>query len=46
MSSLISMQMKHIGVTQETLNNLLLFNGITMSADFKKLTVKPGELIG
>jgi asparagine synthase (glutamine-hydrolysing) len=46
MSSLISIANEDISVTQENLNNLLLFNGITKSADFGKIkSVKPGELI-
>jgi len=46
MSSLISIANEDISVTQENLNNLLLFNGITISADFGKIkSVKPGELI-
>lgn len=46
MNSLISIANEDISVTQENLNNLLLFNGITKSADFGKIkSVKPGELI-
>ena len=46
MSSLISIANEDIRITQETLNNLLLFNGLTLSAEFGKIkSVKPGELI-
>lgn len=46
MSSLISIANEDISVTQENLNNLLLFNGINKSADFGKIkSVMPGELI-
>ena len=39
MSSLISIANEDIRVTQETLNKLLLFNGLTLSADLEKLNL-------
>lgn len=46
MSSLISIANEDISVTQDTLNKLLLFNGLAPSAEFGKIkSVQPGELI-